>query len=72
MEEGALLAKQAGKGAQNKSNAYTKYLGVNNGGALYRETDDKNEGGAVKCHALDVTVKEAGNSKETSCMTSSA
>lgn len=64
MKEGALLAKQAGKGAQNKSNACTKYLGINSSGALYRETDDNNEGGTVKCHALDVTVKEAGNSKE--------
>lgn len=57
MEEGVLLAKQAGKGAQKNSNAYTKYHGIKNSGTFIQgNIDEKNGGGAVKCYALDVTV----------------
>lgn len=57
MEEGVLLAKQAGKGAQNNSNAHTKYHGINNSGTFIQgNIDEKSGGGAVKCYALDVTV----------------
>lgn len=49
--------KQAGKGAQNNSNAHTKYHGINNSGTFIQgNIDEKNGGGAVKCYALDVTV----------------